>query len=53
MPLRYKRQLEVIDDPVHHGIVCEEGNDLHCVAKGLDGRGDAGRKRAPGMIECG
>jgi len=22
-------QLQVIDDPIHHGIVCEEGNDAH------------------------
>jgi len=25
-------ELEVIDDSVHHGIVCEEGDDLHCGA---------------------
>ena len=27
--LRDKRQLEVVDDAVHHGIVGEEGDDLH------------------------
>ena len=25
-----KRQLEVVDDPVHHGIVRKESYDLHC-----------------------
>jgi len=24
-----KCQLKVLDDPVHHGIVCDEGDDLH------------------------
>jgi len=28
-PLCDKGQLEVIDDPVHHGIVGEEGDDFH------------------------
>jgi len=28
-PLRAKGQLEVIDDPVHHGIVGNEGGDAH------------------------
>ncbi len=27
-----KCQLEMIDDPVDHGIVCQEGNDLHLSA---------------------
>jgi len=27
--LRDKSQLEVVDNPVHHGIVGEEGDDLH------------------------
>ncbi len=27
--LGHKGQLEMMDDPVHHGIVCEEGNDAH------------------------
>ena len=25
----HKCELEKVDDPVHHGIVCEEGNDAH------------------------
>jgi hypothetical protein len=31
-PLRDKRQLKVIDDPVHYGIVGEESDDLHLAA---------------------
>jgi len=32
-----KRQLEVADDAVHHGIVCQESNDLHLsAASGAD-----------------
>ena len=31
-PLRHERQLEVIDDPVHYGIVREEGHDAHSTA---------------------
>ncbi|MFP4083251.1 MAG: hypothetical protein ACLFVG_10940 [Candidatus Aminicenantes bacterium] len=27
-----KCQLEVVDDPVHHGIVGEEGDDAHLAA---------------------
>jgi len=27
-----KGQLEMLDDPVHHGIVCGEGNDAHLAA---------------------
>jgi len=31
----------VIDDPVHHGIVCKEGDDLHhATALGTDERID-------------
>jgi len=31
-PLRDKGQLEVVNDPVHHGIVGEESDDLHDAA---------------------
>ena len=30
--LRYKRQLEVVDDPVHRGIIGDKGDDLHRAA---------------------
>jgi len=37
--LRDKRQLEVVDDAVHRGIVGEEGDDLHrAAALGADHR---------------
>jgi hypothetical protein len=31
-PLGEESQLEVADDPIHHGIVGEEGDNLHVAA---------------------
>jgi len=28
-PLRHKCELEVVDDAVHHDIVCDESDDAH------------------------
>ena len=36
---RHERQLQVIDDAVHHGMLREEGDDLHpAAALGADHR---------------
>ena len=37
--LRDKCQLEVVDAPVHHGLVCKESDDAHPAATSRTGHG--------------
>ena len=51
-PVRKEGELEVVDDPVHHGVIRAESDDLHLSAtlagQGGGGGGDGGRGEGSG-----